>query len=114
TSRARADAGLADRPLDLGPVVDEDAVERGRALPLPDAVAYATRARGPRRRPDTGWASLTPTERSVVDLAVQGLSNPEIGERLFMSRGTVKTHLAHVYAKLQVANRTELAALPRD
>lgn len=107
SERARAAAGLADRVVDPGPGID-------RALSLPDAVAYAMRARGPRRRPDTGWASLTPTERSVVDLAVQGLSNPEIGERLFMSRGTVKTHLAHVYAKLQVANRTELAARARD
>jgi DNA-binding NarL/FixJ family response regulator len=37
--------------------------------------------------------------------------NPEIASRLSMGRGTVKTHLAHVYAKLQVANRTELARL---
>jgi DNA-binding NarL/FixJ family response regulator len=42
---------------------------------------------------------------------VDGLNNPEIGSRLFMSRGTVKTHLSHVYAKLGVANRTELATL---
>jgi DNA-binding CsgD family transcriptional regulator len=46
-----------------------------------------------------------------VRLAVQGHNNPEIGERLFMSRSTVKTHLSHVYAKLGVANRTELAAI---
>jgi DNA-binding NarL/FixJ family response regulator len=51
------------------------------------------------------------TKRSVVELAVSGLSNPDIAARLFMSRGTVKTHLAHVYAKLGVANRTELARL---
>ncbi|WP_069114006.1 helix-turn-helix transcriptional regulator [Jiangella alba] len=119
--RARETAGLPGGPavaVDPSavdpPAVDPSSVEQGRALPLADAVAYAMRARGPRRRPDHGWASLTPAERSVVDLAVQGLSNPEIGARLFMSRGTVKTHLAHVYAKLQVANRTELAALPRD
>jgi len=56
-----------------------------------------------------GWASLTSTEQEVVRLAVAGLTNPEIGKRLFMSRSTVKTHLAHVYAKLGVANRTELA-----
>ncbi|GAB3872852.1 hypothetical protein GCM10029964_011990 [Kibdelosporangium lantanae] len=42
---------------------------------------------------------------------MEGLNNPEIGARLFMSRGTVKTHLSHVYAKLGVANRTELATL---
>jgi DNA-binding NarL/FixJ family response regulator len=41
---------------------------------------------------------------------VEGRNNPEIGARLFMSRSTVKTHLSHVYAKLGVANRTELAA----
>ncbi len=55
--------------------------------------------------------SLTPTELEVVRLVVDGLSNPEIGRRLFMSRGTVKAHLSHVYAKLGVANRTELATL---
>lgn len=87
------------------------AIERGRSMDLREAVAYAARARGPRRRPDSGWESLTPTERSVVDLAVQGMSNPAIATRLFMSRGTVKTHLARVYSKLQVANRTELARL---
>ena len=42
---------------------------------------------------------------------VDGLSNPEVGSRLFMSRGTVKAHLSRVYAKLGVANRTELATL---
>jgi DNA-binding NarL/FixJ family response regulator len=46
-----------------------------------------------------------------VRLVVEGLTNPEIGTRLFMSRGTVKTHLSHVYAKVGVANRTELATL---
>ncbi|MEO3926898.1 LuxR C-terminal-related transcriptional regulator [Micromonosporaceae bacterium B7E4] len=39
------------------------------------------------------------------------MSNSEIAAQLFVSRGTVKTHLAHVYAKLHVANRTELARL---
>jgi DNA-binding NarL/FixJ family response regulator len=46
----------------------------------------------------------------VVELLVEGLSNPKIGERLFVSAGTVKTHLAHVYAKLGLANRTEVAS----
>jgi len=83
----------------------------GAALSLDDAVAYATRSRGARARPSSGWASLTPTELEVVHLVVEGLTNPQIGARLFMSRAAVKTHLSHVYAKLAVANRTELATL---
>jgi DNA-binding CsgD family transcriptional regulator len=75
---------------------------------MDEAIALVQRARGPRRRPASGWDSLTPTERSVVELAALGLTNPEIGTRLYIGRGTVKTHLAHVYAKLGVANRTEL------
>ncbi|HEX2312550.1 MAG TPA: LuxR C-terminal-related transcriptional regulator [Thermomonospora sp.] len=110
--RARAEAGA--RPCPPAPDLAEESLERGRAMPLEEAIAYATRSRGRRRRPDSGWESLTPTERSVVDLAVQGLSNPDIAARLVMSRGTVKTHLAHVYAKLQVTNRTELARLAAD
>ncbi|MFB4280765.1 MULTISPECIES: response regulator transcription factor [unclassified Nonomuraea] len=62
----------------------------------------------------TAIPTLTPTERTVAEYAVQGLSNPEIAARLFVSRGTVKTHLAHVYAKLHVANRTELAGQAAD
>jgi predicted ATPase/DNA-binding CsgD family transcriptional regulator len=76
-----------------------------------ERVAYAQRARGKRGRPSSGWDSLTPAEESVVRLAADGLSNPDIGTRLFMSRSTVKTHLSHVYAKLGVTNRTELANL---
>ncbi|MEW9552490.1 LuxR C-terminal-related transcriptional regulator [Nonomuraea sp. NPDC050783] len=83
----------------------------GAELSLDDAVAYVRRSRGARDRPAAGWDSLTPTELSVVRLAAAGLSNPQIGARLFMSRSTVKTHLSHVYAKLGVANRTELATL---
>ena len=45
-----------------------------------------------------------------MSLAADGMTNPEIAARLFMSRSTVKTHLSHVYAKLGVANRTDLAA----
>jgi DNA-binding CsgD family transcriptional regulator len=81
----------------------------GTRLTLDEAVAYVRRARGSRRRPSSGWGSLTPTELDVARLVVDGLSNPEIGSRLFMSRGTVKTHLSHIFAKLGVANRTELA-----
>jgi ATP/maltotriose-dependent transcriptional regulator MalT len=93
----------------LGDEAYDAAWEQGRGLSLDEAVEGARRARGSRGRPSRGWASLTPTEHSVVRLVVDGSSNPEIGTRLFMSRSTVKTHLSHVYAKLGVANRTELA-----
>ncbi len=66
--------------------------------------------RGPRGRPRTGWDSLTTTERTVVDLVAEGLSNPQIGERLFLSRRTVQTHVAHIFAKVSVSSRAQLAA----
>jgi DNA-binding CsgD family transcriptional regulator len=66
--------------------------------------------RGARQRPQIGWESLTPTERTVVELVAEGLSNPQIGERLYVSRRTVQTHLAHVFAKLGISSRTQLAA----
>jgi DNA-binding CsgD family transcriptional regulator len=62
------------------------------------------------KRPSSGWASLTPTELQVVKFAAEGLSNPEIGERMSIGRGTVKTHLTHVFAKLGLSTRAALAA----
>jgi predicted ATPase/DNA-binding CsgD family transcriptional regulator len=84
--------------------------EEGRAMSLDEAVAYASRGRGERKRPSTGWASLTPSELQVVRLVAEGLSNPQIGERLFVSKRTVQTHLKHVFAKLGVTSRSELAS----
>jgi predicted ATPase/DNA-binding CsgD family transcriptional regulator len=111
-ARQRAhEATVANLRTALGDSVFRQAWAEGAQLSLDETVAYARRSRGARRRPATGWASLTPTELDVVQLVVEGLNNPEIGARLFMSRGTVKTHLSHVYAKLDVANRTELATL---
>ena len=66
-------------------------------------------ARGKRKRPRHGWASLTPTEHQVVVLVAQGLTNAQIAARLLMGRATVKTHLEHVFAKLGVRNRAELS-----
>ena len=66
--------------------------------------------RGPRGRPQTGWPSLTVTERTVADLVADGLSNPQIGERLYISRRTVQTHVAHIFMKLGVSSRAQLAA----
>lgn len=89
----------------------EKAYAEGALLSLDQAVAYAIRGRGPRSRPTTGWGSLTPTERDVAALVAEGLSNPEIAARLFVSRNTVKAHLAHAFAKLAVASRSELASV---
>ncbi len=66
--------------------------------------------RGTRGRPQTGWASLTPAEHAVADLVAEGLTNPQIGERLYISHRTVQTHLAHMFAKLDIATRAQLAA----
>jgi DNA-binding CsgD family transcriptional regulator len=66
--------------------------------------------RKPKRRPATGWASLTPTEVAVVELAAEGRTNPQVAEVLFVSRRTVETHLAHVFTKLGLRSRVELAA----
>ena len=84
--------------------------DEGETLSIDEALAYATRARGRRGRPSSGWESLTPTELDVVRWASEGMTNPEIGAKLFMSRATVKTHLSRIYAKLGVSSRAELAA----
>jgi predicted ATPase/DNA-binding CsgD family transcriptional regulator len=94
----------------LGAEAFDEAWADGAALTLDDAVAYARRGRGKRRRPTHGWNSLTPTEIRVVELVAQGLTNPQVGEKLFVSARTVQTHLIHVFAKLGVSTRAELAA----
>ena len=66
--------------------------------------------RGPRDRPRVGWRSLTPAEQAIATLVAQGLSNPQIGDRLYVSRRTVQAHLAHVFAKLDITSRAQLAA----
>jgi DNA-binding CsgD family transcriptional regulator/tetratricopeptide (TPR) repeat protein len=65
---------------------------------------------GARRRPDHGWQALTDTELKVVRLVAERLTNPEIAQRMFISRRTVQTHVSHALAKLGVATRRELAA----
>lgn len=53
---------------------------------------------------------LTPREAELLSLLTQGLSNRELGRRLFISEATVKTHLAHIYAKLGVETRAAAIA----
>jgi DNA-binding NarL/FixJ family response regulator len=81
----------------------------GAALSTEGAIAYAQRGRGERKRPSTGWASLTPAELDVVRLVSEGLGNKDIATRLFVSPRTVETHLTHVYTKLGLASRVQLA-----
>ncbi len=108
-------AGGADAARPLA-VTSLDTFERLGATAASDRATTAFRAlsprgrRRPRPRPTSGWASLTPTELRVVELAATGLTNRVIGERLFVSRRTVETHLAHVFTKLDLSSRTELAA----
>jgi predicted ATPase/class 3 adenylate cyclase/DNA-binding CsgD family transcriptional regulator len=80
----------------------------GAALSTEEAIAYAQRGRGQRKRPTSGWASLTPTERDVVRLVREGLGNKDIATRLFVSPRTVQTHLTHVYTKLGLSSRVQL------
>jgi len=81
----------------------------GAAMSIEEAIAYAQRGRGERKRPTSGWASLTPTERDVVRLVSEGLANNDIATRLFVSPRTVQTHLTHVYTKLGLTSRVQLA-----
>lgn len=104
-------ASLASLRSDLDADTFDGAWSAGASLTLDDAVAYVSRRQRGSGSSSSGWQSLSPTEGQVVELVVAGQTNPEIGARLFMSRSTVKTHLTHIYAKLSVANRAELAAI---
>ena len=113
--RRRGDAGdhrhLLERLADaLGEDAYQTALAEGASMELEAAASWVTRARGRRGRPLAGWASLTPTEAKVANLVVEGLTNAQIGERLLIGTGTVKTHLAHVFNKLGLASRAQLAA----
>jgi predicted ATPase/DNA-binding CsgD family transcriptional regulator len=110
-ARKRTERHLAAVGTALGDENLKKAFEEGTRLSLEEAVAYAQRGRGEHASATHGWASLSPVERQVVELASQGLNNPNIARELFMSRNAVKAHLSHAYAKLGVANRTELARL---
>jgi DNA-binding CsgD family transcriptional regulator len=81
----------------------------GAAMPLDEALELARRSIGGRKRPGAGWTSLTPTEEQVVRLVAEGLRNEAIAQRLHLAPGTVKNHLSHVFSKVGVASRAELA-----
>jgi DNA-binding CsgD family transcriptional regulator len=78
-------------------------------LSIEEAVAYAQRGRGERKRPSSGWASLTRAELDIVRLVAEGLGNKDIAARLFVSPRTVQAHLTHIYTKLRLTSRVQLA-----
>jgi ATP/maltotriose-dependent transcriptional regulator MalT len=120
---AREDAGAAfarrgdmDRGRSLldQAIASYERLDAARDLARADATLRSAGIRrgrrGARKRPQIGWRGLTPTERTVAGLVAEGLSNPQIGERLYVSSRTVQTHLAHVFAKLDISSRAQLAA----
>jgi non-specific serine/threonine protein kinase len=89
------------------------AVAAGRALSLEQAVAegLADVAVPPHTHTTSGEQSLlSPRERQVAVLLARGLSNPQIGEALVVSRGTVERHVANILAKLEYRSRAQVAA----
>ena len=102
------EASLATLRNAMGEADFEAAYGEGAAMSAEEAIAYAQRGRGQRKRPTSGWGSLTPTERDVVRLVSEGLANNDIAARLFVSPRTVQTHLTHVYTKLGLTSRVQL------
>jgi DNA-binding CsgD family transcriptional regulator len=123
-------AALEDLGVELTATDRQAAIEiLGRALALYTELGAtwdARRARsrlrelGVRRRlvaaePEAnGWAALTPSELTVARLVAEGLTNREVAERLFVSPHTVNSHLRHVFTKLGINSRVELARLAHD
>jgi DNA-binding CsgD family transcriptional regulator len=97
---ADASARVESAVSELARMGAHEAAERGRRL-----------LRGPRRRASAPGrpGELTEREREVALLVAEGLSNPEIADRLFVSTRTVTTHLTHIYARLGLSGRTALA-----
>jgi DNA-binding NarL/FixJ family response regulator len=61
-----------------------------------------------RRRTPDAWDELTPQELQIAQLAAAGLTNREIGERLYLSHRTIGSHLYRIFPKLGVTSRSEL------
>jgi DNA-binding CsgD family transcriptional regulator len=121
--RARAQLGYGQwlhrerRDKDARPYLNGAAqvFRRLAATPWLEAAAREQRAAGVRSDlgPGDALSALSPSERQVVLLAAEGLTNPEIAARLFVSPRTVGSHLYRSFTKLGVSNRNQLAAVVR-
>ncbi len=81
-----------------------------RLLPLPSDQAVS-QVQSAIAVTENALTVLTDRERQIMCLVSEGLSNKEIGRRLNIADGTIKQHLHHIYQKLEISNRTVLAAL---
>jgi len=81
------------------------AARRQAAAPSTDHVSEEPHAG------EKSLTQLTDRERQIMRLVSEGLSNKEIGRRLNLADGTIKVHLHHIFQKLDISNRTVLAAL---
>ena len=66
------------------------------------------------RRARRGWESLTPAEARIAGLVAEGMTNPQIAAKLFLSRRTVATHVSHILGKLDVRSRIDIAREATD
>ncbi len=85
-------------------------VARGQKL-FPLASSDRTTSREQTAVAEKSLTVLTERERQIMRLVSEGLSNKDIGRRLHIADGTIKVHLHHIFQKLEISNRTVLAAL---
>jgi DNA-binding CsgD family transcriptional regulator len=85
------------------------APDRDRALARARALGVRRGSREAHRDADFGWESLTVTENRIAALVRDGLTNREIGSRLFVSPRTVQTHVSHILQKTGLRSRVEIA-----
>jgi DNA-binding CsgD family transcriptional regulator len=85
------------------------AVLRLRVSGAVTALASAASRTATSVRPTFGWHSLTESERSLAELVATGVTNKEAAARLFLSRHTIDSHLRHIFRKLDINSRVELA-----
>lgn len=107
--------GFLPRIASLEEIADAvDTVLDGGGVVPPDLLGTLLRHLVDRRRSPVappGFADLTPREKEVFTLAARGARKEEIGEHLFISPATARTHLQRVYEKLGVHSQAELIAL---